>query len=89
MLTMKECVEEYARRRGISKAQAETEFKEAVAVIVSAVAEGGFSVKSQFTIKKKVQKGRSGSFNGKEWKTEDRNTLSISVGKELASVLNQ
>ena len=87
---MKDCVELYAKRRGISKAQAETEFKTAVDVIGDMCVDGGVSFKGLFTIKQKVQKGRSGkcSFNGKAWKTEDKNTLSITVGSDLEAKLN-
>ena len=88
---MKDCVELYAKRRGISKAQAETEFKTAVDVIGDMCVDGGVSFKGLFTIKQKVQKGRSGkcSFNGKAWKTEDKNTLSITVGSDLEAKLNK
>lgn len=88
---MRECVEEYAQTRGISKSQAESEFKTAVDVIVHKLLTGGVSFKGLFTIKKKVQKGRSGkcSFNGQTWKTEDKNTLSISVGSDLDAELNK
>ena len=89
MKGMKECIEAYAQKRGISKAQAESEFKDALCVIADACKDGGVSFKGLFTIKKKVQKGRSGSFNGKAWQTEDKNTLSISVGSELAIELNK
>ena len=87
---MKDCVELYAKRRGISKAQAETEFKTAVDVIGDMCVDGGVSFKGLFTIKQKVQKGRSGkcSFNGKEWKTEDTTVLSIATGSELDNELN-
>lgn len=86
---MKDCVETYAQRRGISKVQAETELKTAVDVITEKCVEGGVSFKGLFTIKQKVQKGRSGNFNGKAWQTEDKNTLSISVGSELDAELNK
>ena len=88
---MKDCVELYAKKRGISKAQAETEFKTAVDVIGDMCVDGGVSFKGIFTIKKKVQKGRSGvcKFNNKEWKTEDKNTLAITVGSDLEAELNK
>lgn len=89
MKGMRECIEAYAQRRGISKAQAESEFKDALCVIADACKDGGVSFKGLFTIAKKVKKGRSGSFNGKDWKTEDKNTLSIRVGSELAIELNK
>ena len=86
---MKDCVEKYAQKRGISKAQAETEFKTAVDVIADACVDGGVSFRGIFTIKQKVQKGREGEVNGKSYKTEDKNTLKISVGSELDAELNK
>ena len=88
---MKDCVEAYAQKRGISKAQAETEFKTAVDVIAENCKKGGVSFKGLFTIKKVIRKGRSGkcSFNGQPWKTEDKNTLSISVGSGFEEELNK
>lgn len=86
---MKDCVEKYAQKRGISKAQADTEFKTAVDVIADACVNGGVSFKGIFTIKQKVQKGREGEVNGKSYKTEDKNTLKISVGSELDAELNK
>lgn len=86
---MKDCVETYAKKRGISKSQAETEFKTAVDVIADACVDGGVSFKGMFTIKKKVQKGRSGNFNGTPWTTEDKNVLAISVGSEMEASLNK
>ena len=88
---IKDCVELYAKRRGISKLQAETEFRTAVNVIADMCVDGGVSFKGLFTIKKKVQKGRSGvcKFNNKEWKTEDKNTLAITVGSAFEEELNR
>lgn len=86
---MKDCVEALAVKRGISKAEAQSIMQDAVAVIVDKCKEGGVSFKGQFTIKQKVQKGRSGNMNGKAWKTEDKNTLAISVGSELEAELNK
>ena len=88
---IKDCVELYAKRRGISKSQAETEFRTAIDVITDMCVDGGVSFKGLFTIKKKVQKGRSGvcKFNNKEWKTEDKNTLAITVGSALEEELNR
>lgn len=86
---MKDCVEALAVKRGISKAEAQSIMQDTVAVIVDKCKEGGVSFKGQFTIKQKVQKGRSGNMNGKAWKTEDKNTLAISVGSELEAELNK
>lgn len=87
---MKDCADALALTRGITKAEAEGIMKDCVEVLTAKIVEGGVSFKGLFTIKHKVQKGRTGkcSFNGKEWKTEDKNTLSINVGTELDKVLN-
>ena len=89
MYGMKDCVEAYAKKRGISKAQAEEQFKDALMVIADMCKAGGVSFKGLFTIKKTVQKGRKGSFNGKDWETEDKYKLSITTGKELSVELNK
>ena len=86
---MKDCVEKYAQKRGISKAQAETEFKTALEVIKEACVEEGVSFKGLFTIKKKIQKGREGSVNGVTYKTDDKTTLKLTVGSELDAELNK
>ena len=85
---MKECVELYAKERGISKAQADTEFKTALDVIADMCVNGGVSFKGLFTIKKKLRKGRSGNINGKTWETKDTNVLVIKTGSKLAENLN-
>ena len=87
---MKDCVEALAVKRGISKAEAQSIMQDAVEVIAEKCVEGGVSFKGKFTIKHKIQKGRTGkcAFNGKEWKSEDKTTLSISVGAELDNELN-
>lgn len=88
---LKDCAEALAKARNISKSEAESIMKDVVEVIASKCADGGVSFKGVFTIKQKVQKGRSGkcSFNGKEWKTEDKNTLAITVGSDLDAELNK
>ena len=87
---MKDCVEALAVKRGISKAESQSIMQDAVEVIAEKCVEGGVSFKGKFTIKHKIQKGRTGkcAFNGKEWKSEDKTTLSISVGAELDNELN-
>lgn len=87
---MKDCVEALAVKRGISKVEAQSIMQDAVSVIADKCKEGGVSFKGIFTIKHKIQKGRTGkcAFNGKEWKSEDKTTLSISVGSDLEAELN-
>ena len=89
MLGLKDCVEKYAQKRGISKVQAEKEFKTALDVIADACVDGGVSFKGLFTIKRKVQKGRAGKVNGIEYNTNDKNTLKITVGAVLDNELNK
>lgn len=86
---MKECVEALAQKRGIYKNEAQSILEDVLSVITEKCINGeGVSFKDKFTIKKKVVKGRTGFFNGKEWKTEDKNTLTISVGNGLDFDLN-
>lgn len=88
---MKDCVEALAVKRGISKVEAQSIMQDVVDVISEKCVEGGVSFKGKFTIKQKVQKGRTGTckFNNKEWKTEDKTVLAISVGSELEAELNK
>lgn len=88
---IKDCAESLAVKRGISKAEAQSIMSDVVDVLVEKCKEGGVSFKGQFTIKQKVQKGRKGkcSFNNKEWQTEDKNTLAITVGSDLELELNK
>lgn len=87
---MKDCVEALAQKRGIYKNEAQSILEDVLDVISDmCVKEGGVSFKGKFTIKKKVIKGRTGSLNGKEWKTEDKNTLVINVGNDLDFELNK
>ena len=86
---MKDCADALAMKRGISKAEAHSIMSDVLEVITDKCKDGGVSFKGQFTIKKKVQKGRSGNCNGHPWKTEDKNTLAISVGNELEAELNK
>ena len=87
---IKDCVETLAMKRGISKAEAQSILNDVIGVISEKCVEGGVSFKGAFTIKQKVQKGRKGvcKFNNKEWQTEDKITLAISVGAELDNELN-
>lgn len=88
---IKDCAEELAVARGITKAEAESIMKDVIEVIASKCVEGGVSFKGVFTIKKEIRKGRSGkcSFNGKEWSKPDTNTLKLTVGKDMIAELNK
>lgn len=86
---IKDCVEALAMKRGISKVEAQNIMNDVLDVITDKCVEGGVSFKGKFTIKQKVRKGRSGCMNGVEWETEDKNILTITVGKELEERLNK
>ena len=88
---IKDCAELLAKERGITKSEAESIMRDVIEVIATKCVEGGVSFKGVFTIKQKIQKGRSGvcKFNNKEWKTEDKKTLSITVGNGLSEELNK
>ena len=88
MLGMKDCVVALAMKRGISKVEAQSIMNDVVDIISTACVNGGVSFKGNFTIKPKLRKGRSGSMNGTAWSTEDKTTLTISVGSELDAKLN-
>lgn len=88
---IKECAETLAMKRGIPKSEALSILKDVVDVISEkCVEEDGVSFKGKFTIKKKIQKGRSGKcgFNDQEWQTEDKYSLAIKVGNDLDFDLN-
>ena len=88
---MKDCVETLAMKRGITKSEAQSIMEDVINVISEKCVEGGVSFKGKFSIKPKIQKGRTGTcnFNGKQWKTEDKTVLSISVGADLEAELNK
>ena len=89
LLGMKECVDSYAQKRGISRTQAESEFKTAVNVIADSCVDGGVSFKGLFTIKQVTRKGREGHIGDRQYKTEDKCSLKLSVGNALEQRLNE
>ena len=88
---IKECADTLAMKRGITKSEALSIMKDVVDVVCEkCIEDDGVSFKGKFTIKKKIQKGRSGKcgFNDTEWKTEDKYSLAIKVGNDLDFDLN-
>ena len=87
---LNDVADELAEKKGMTKAMARDIAKDFIEIFASKVVDGGVSVKGVFTIKPKLQKGRTGtcSFNGKEWKTEDKYVLSIKTGKGMEAELN-
>lgn len=88
MSGIKDFIEAYAMKRGISKVQAEQEVKAFLDVMKDKLKAGGVSFKGIFTIKKVVKKGRSGKCSGREYTTEDKNSLKLTVGADLEQELN-
>lgn len=89
MSGLKDFIEAYAMKRGISKVQAEQEVRAFLDVLKDKLKAGGVAFKGIFTLKKVVKKGRSGKCNGHEYTTEDKNSLKLTVGAELEQELNQ
>lgn len=89
MSGLKDFVEAYAQKRGISKSQAETEVRAFLDVLKAKLKDGGVSFKGVFTLKKVLKKGRSGKCNGRAYTTEDKNSLKLTVGAELDEELNK
>lgn len=87
---IKDLSEKVALKRGVSKTTAEYIVKDVLDCLIDLVVEdGGFSYRGQLTIKQKTRKGKSGKVNGKEYKTEDKNVLAVTTGKELEDRLNK
>lgn len=90
MVGMKELVDDLARKRGIPKSEAQSIIHDVVEVLSDNIVKyGGVAIKNVFTITQKTNKGRTGTFNDKEWKSEDSKTLSIRTGKDLKARLNR
>ena len=83
-----EVIEKYAQKNGITKAQADKDIKSMLEVLSDCIVEGGVAFRDLFTIKIKTVKGRTGTVNNKEWKTEDSKSLKIVTGKSLKDRLN-
>lgn len=88
---LKDLAERLAKKEGISVSAARKQVDAVVSVMVDAIADGGVAVKSTFTIKPVLRKGRQGkcAFNGKKWKTEDKLVLHIDTGIILDEALNE
>lgn len=88
---VKDLVEAYAQKKGISKAQAETEVKAMLDCLFDLVKKGGISFKGMFTIKHHIRKGRTGKRPGTdiEYTTEDKTVLKITTSKNLEEELNR
>lgn len=86
-----EFASELAAKRGISKKEANDILTDVVEIMGSAIVAGGVSIKGVMTIKPKLRKGREGkcSFNGQQWKTEDKLVLAITTGSQMDAELNK
>ena len=88
MSGIKDLQNELAVKRGITHTEAKSILEDVLSVMESAIVDGGIQIRGVFTIKPKVQKARSGSFQGKEWHSEAKTTLSIACGSDLEAELN-
>ena len=86
---IKDLVEAYAQKRGISKAQAEKEVRDMLGCMIDLIKKGGISLKGMFTIKHHVRKGRTGKVpsTGEMYTTEDKTVLKITTSKSLEDEL--
>ena len=89
MWTVKDCVYEYAKKRGITVTQAESEFKTAVGVIEEACLNGGVSFRGWLTLTRVHRKGRSGKVNGVEYHTDDKYVITATTGAKMSELLNR
>lgn len=86
---LKDCVETLAQKRGIPKTEAKSILLDVFDVLCDKIVEtGGVSIKDIMTLKIKVQKGRSGTFKGTEWHTEDKKLLAVKTGTQMKIRLN-
>lgn len=87
---IKDLVEAYAQKRGISKAQADTEIRAMLDCMTDLIKKGGISFKGLFTIKHHIRKGRTGVRPGTniQYTTEDKTVLKITTSKSLEDELN-
>lgn len=85
---MKEFIDAYAMKKGVNRVKAKEDVECFLSVLTDSIKSGGVSFKGKFTIKKVFKKGRSGKCNGREYTTEDKNTLKITVGSDLEQELN-
>lgn len=80
----------YAQKRGITKSQATTEVNAFIDVLAEClIKHTGVSIRNLFSINKCVKKGRSGSFNGKDWSTEDSMTFKFRPSKYILDSANE
>ena len=86
---LKNIAEKLARRQGLHMNDAEVMVKEVLDIIVEEIAvKGGFMYRGNFSITKRVRKGKKGSVNGKEYESKDQTVLHISTGTVLKDRLN-
>lgn len=79
----------FAEHTNTTKKQATEYLYEFLNIIVDACTEhNGVTFRDYFSIKPKVQKGRSGEFKGVAYETEDKNTLKLTVSKTLIDKMN-
>lgn len=86
---LKTVAEKLARRQGLHMNDAEVMVKDVLEIITEEIVnKGGFMYRGNFTITKKLRRGKKGRVNGKEYVSKDHNILSISTGTMLLDRMN-
>ena len=89
MSGMKDLVNAVALVRGIPKTQAKEIVDDVLGCMTDAIIEeGGVCIKDVFTIKIITRKGRTGTLEGKPFKSEDKNFLTIRTGSRMLQSIN-
>ena len=86
---LKTVAEKLARRQGLHMNDAEVMDKDVLDIITEEiVTKGGFMYRGNFSITKRVRRGKKGRVNGKEYMSKDRAILHISTGTMLLDRMN-
>ena len=86
---LKTVAEKLARKQGLHMNDAEVMVKEVLEIITDEiVTKGGFMYRGNFSITRRVRKGKKGRVNGKEYVSKDHTILAISTGTMLLDRLN-
>lgn len=89
MMSEKSFITEYATKVGVNKTEAKKQVDAFLVTLMESVArQDGVQFRGIFTAKKFYRKGREGNVAGHEYKTEGKNTVKFTVGKEFEDALN-
>jgi nucleoid DNA-binding protein len=89
MSGMKDLVTAVALIRGIPKTQAKEIVNDVIGCMTDAlIEEGEICIKDVFTIKVITRKGRTGTIDGRHFKSEDKKFLTIRTGSRMLKSIN-